>query len=268
MLKLENVLYDDQIPNWRRSRLKSMRYVIIFVVQGSFQFQLDEFETVMTKGDILFVRPGPYRSGTNGPFPPHQKYVAHFQLEADSLPFASPYGEANGYELFKTTRAAYFRQRFHALRQAWVELGAGSNFVCHGLISEIFGSVLQELSRHSIGSHKLQLAKKMETHLLDHFKEDVRLEDLCELVGLSPNYVIRIFKEVFRQTPLQFLHQLRISVARDLLLDTNMAIYEISDYLGYCDPTYFNRVFKNVTGQPPSALRKTKSLESTNRKPE
>jgi AraC-like DNA-binding protein len=262
MLRLENVIYDDNIPNWRRSRIKSMRYVIIFVVQGTFQFQLDDFETELTKGDILYVRPGPYRSGTNGPHPPHQKYVAHFQLDPSSLLLASPHADEKGYELFKTNRAEYYRQRFHVLHQAWIDKSAYHEFVCHGLISEIYGSLLQELERKNVSSYKLKIARQIEKHIQEHYKEDIKLGQLCELVQLSPNYVIHIFKEVFNQTPLGYIHQLRISVAHDLLLQSDMAIHEISSYLGFCDPTYFNRVFRKLTGMPPSLLRKEKRAEA------
>lgn len=256
MLRLENVIFDDHIPNWRRSRIKSMRHVIIFVVQGTFQFELDDFHTELTKGDILFVRPGPYRSGTNGPFPPHQKYVAHFQLDEASRQLSAPHGSGKGYVIYKTNRAEYFRQRFHALHHAWIDKSDYHEFVCHGLISEIFGSMLQELDRKNIASSKLKLARQIEKHIQQHFKEEIRLEQLCELVQLSPNYVIRIFKEVFNQTPLGYIHQLRVSVARDMLLQSDMTIHEISNYLGFCDPTYFNRVFRKITGYPPSQLRK------------
>lgn len=265
MLRLENVIYDDNIPNWRRSRIKSMRHVIIFVVQGTFQFQLDDYDTELTKGDILFVRPGPYRSGTNGPYPPHQKYVAHFQLDEPSKLLSSPHGCEKGYELFKTNRAEYFRQRFHALHQAWMDKSAYHEFVCHGLISEIFGSMLQELDRKNISSYKMKIARRIENYILQHYKEEIKLEQLCELVQLSPNYVIRIFKEVFNQTPLGYMHQVRISVARDMLLQSDMTIQEISNYLGFCDPTYFNRVFRKITGNPPSLLRKErKKAEADN----
>lgn len=256
MLQLANVMYDDNIPNWRRSRIKSQRHVIVFVVQGAFQFQLDDFETELTAGDMLFVRPGPYRSGTNGPYPPHQKYVAHFHLDEHSKLLSAPHACERGYELFKTNRADYFRQRFHALHQAWMDKREYHQFVCHGLLTEIFGSMLQEMGRKNISSYKLNIARQIENYIQQHYKEDIKLEHLCELVQLSPNYVIRIFKEVFNQTPIGYVHQVRVSVARDMLLQSDMTIHEISNYLGFCDPTYFNRVFRKLTGKPPSLMRK------------
>ncbi|GAA3399986.1 helix-turn-helix domain-containing protein [Paenibacillus hodogayensis] len=256
MIRMENFYFDDFIPNWRKPITKTTQYVVIWVVQGKFAFVLDRDEHELSRGDVLIVRPGTVRSGSNGVHPPHQKYIAHFQMEPSTLDKVPLLAASKGYELFKTNKPEYLRQRFSMLFQSWMDKRDHYEFICHGIMTEIFGAMLQELSQQRIPSHKLRVAKQIETYMLEHYREEITIGRLCELVQLSPSYVIGIFKEVYLQTPIEFIHQIRISIASDLLLQSAMNISEVSDYLGFCDPTYFNRVFKKVTGRPPSSLLK------------
>src|SRR5690606_40213174 len=78
------------------------------------------------------------------------------------------------------------------------------------------------------------------------------IEELADLAGVTPNYISVIFKEVVGYTPIQYLHQLRINTAINLLKNTSMTIHEIAEYLGYYDQSYFNRMFKKWMGTNPS----------------
>ena len=114
---------------------------------------------------------------------------------------------------------------------------------------------MQEYTQISIPHHKILIANKIEQYINNHFREDIQVDELARLVSLTPNYVSTIFKEVTGLTIVQYIHQLRMETARDLLQHSDMSIAQISNYLGFCDPSYFNRVFKKITGQPPSRLR-------------
>ena len=49
----------------------------------------------------------------------------------------------------------------------------------------------------------------------------------------------------------------KISKAKELLISTNCKLYEISDKVGYQDPKYFSKVFREVTGMLPAEYRRT-----------
>jgi len=49
----------------------------------------------------------------------------------------------------------------------------------------------------------------------------------------------------------------RIQKSKELLLGTSMKLYEIAERVGYTDPKYFSKVFRDVTGQLPADFRKT-----------
>jgi YesN/AraC family two-component response regulator len=72
---------------------------------------------------------------------------------------------------------------------------------------------------------------------------------------MSEYYFCRFFKKVTFMTFVEYINKLRINIAIKFLLDTNMTIAQISDAVGFNDPSYFNRVFKKLNGNSPLTFR-------------
>ena len=79
---------------------------------------------------------------------------------------------------------------------------------------------------------------------------------MAQEVLFSPYYVSRLFKEELGLTFIEYLTKIRIDAAKRLLLETNMTVSEISDLVGYQDPSYFTKVFKKREGVTPTQFRR------------
>lgn len=259
MIQLDSIYLDDYPPNWNISLRETTTFIIILVSQGQLLYELNDTTETLSQGDLLFIIPGVQRVGRSGSYPPHQKYSVHFQLEPTQAEAAIQAASDQGYILFKPRYYEYLRQRFVHLYQTWMTKDAYYEYACAGMAMELLASVLQQIAQQSIPYHKLEMAKKIEKYLFQHYKEEVKIETLAELIQRTPNYVSAIFKEVTGQTVIEYIHGLRIANARDLLLHSDMNIAEISDFLGFCDPSYFNRIFKKFMGQAPSILLKQRN---------
>ncbi|MFC0559153.1 response regulator transcription factor [Halalkalibacter alkalisediminis] len=88
-----------------------------------------------------------------------------------------------------------------------------------------------------------------------NYNKVVTLDDTADFVGLSPFYFSKLFKDRFQMTFIDYLTQLRMDRAVELLNDQTMSLKEISAEIGYRDPNYFSRVYKKATGESPSAYR-------------
>ncbi|MNE34730.1 Bifunctional transcriptional activator/DNA repair enzyme AdaA [compost metagenome] len=64
-------------------------------------------------------------------------------------------------------------------------------------------------------------------------------------------------RELAGQTALQIIHQRLLLEAKRNLIYTNMSIGQLSDSLGFSDPTYFSRFFRRLDGQTPNAFRQS-----------
>jgi two-component system response regulator YesN len=100
---------------------------------------------------------------------------------------------------------------------------------------------------------------KMEVILeyIEHrFTEDFSLDDLSELVFLSPTYVSHLFHQKTGSSIREFLNQRRIEYACNLLSDSNFSIKEIAEKCGYSNLTHFYRIFKKIMNITPLEFRK------------
>ena len=98
--------------------------------------------------------------------------------------------------------------------------------------------------------------KKAILYIRDHMSESINIEDIAEMLYVSKNYFIRIFKKETGTTPVNFIIQRKIERAQLLLITESQPIKEIALSVGFEDFSYFNRVFKKVTGITPNEYRK------------
>ncbi|HHY24033.1 MAG TPA: helix-turn-helix transcriptional regulator [Clostridiaceae bacterium] len=78
-------------------------------------------------------------------------------------------------------------------------------------------------------------------------------------LGVSPNYLSRIFKDVTGVTFIDYITNLKLNYCRNLILNTNLKIGEISTLLGYSTPQYLISRFKIKFGCTPGIYRKKHS---------
>jgi AraC family transcriptional regulator len=90
------------------------------------------------------------------------------------------------------------------------------------------------------------------------FAEKVRLADLAKVAALSPNHLLRTFKDAFHETPHQFLTRRRVQEAARLLHSTELSVTEICMTVGFESLGSFSKLFKDRTGLAPIAFRNAK----------
>ncbi len=93
----------------------------------------------------------------------------------------------------------------------------------------------------------------------------VSIEEICKAVGYSRGHICSHFKKDTGKTVNAYFQLLKIEEAKRLILETNQDFGAISETLGYSNPQYFNKVFRQLTGHTPGHFRKTifkGSLES------
>jgi AraC-like DNA-binding protein len=92
--------------------------------------------------------------------------------------------------------------------------------------------------------------------LLDQsYDAPITIDDLSREVALSPYYLIRAFRHVYKQTPHQYLVGQRIAKAKDLLRNSDLSITEICGAVGFESLGSFSTLFRNVAGVSPRAYR-------------
>ncbi|MCM3180609.1 AraC family transcriptional regulator [Cytobacillus horneckiae] len=107
-------------------------------------------------------------------------------------------------------------------------------------------------------SHKLELSNSPSIdYIHKHYKEKIKLEDLAKIEHYHPVYYSSWFKRKLGKTPKEYIAELRLREAKQLLSNTSSSITSISEELGFENLSSFSRWFVNVAGQSPQKFRKT-----------
>ena len=105
----------------------------------------------------------------------------------------------------------------------------------------------------SLPPHKqIRLAR---TLLERNYDAPITIEDLSREVAVSQYHLIRSFRDIYNQTPHQYLMGQRIARAKELLRNTDLSITEICVAVGYESLGSFSSLFRKVAGISPSAYR-------------
>ncbi len=92
-------------------------------------------------------------------------------------------------------------------------------------------------------------------YIRENLSQPLVLEELAALVYMSPSYFCTFFRRATGQTPVEYIHKVRVARAIDLLQSTDTSICEIAGACGFNNLAHFNRIFRRVTGQTPGAVR-------------
>ena len=88
-------------------------------------------------------------------------------------------------------------------------------------------------------------------HIHTSYDKELRIPDLARMESLSNSRYISVFKKKTGLAPSEYIINLRMNIACDLLHNTDMSIKEIAYAVGYNDAHFFSKVFKKKTGVAP-----------------
>lgn len=92
--------------------------------------------------------------------------------------------------------------------------------------------------------------------LQEKFAQNISMEEVASQVGFSTHYFCRVFKQEFSVNFVDYLSNLRLSKACELLENPQTSVKEVCFQVGYSEPNYFSRVFKKAYGITPSQYQK------------
>jgi len=93
------------------------------------------------------------------------------------------------------------------------------------------------------------LTKHIEKHLAD---PNLSNTAIAQEMGISEGYLRKLFKTYLHKTPKQYILDMRLRYARQLLTNTTLSVTEVSEQCGFGSVYHFCRAFKERTGQTPT----------------
>lgn len=119
-------------------------------------------------------------------------------------------------------------------------------------LAELFWSWRSRMDKYS------DMLIKVKEFIHCHYQEDsISLQDAADYVKVSPSHLSKVFSQEAGQTFIEYLTQIRIEKAKELLQTTSLRSYEIAYQVGYSDAHYFSNLFKRITGKTTREFRKS-----------
>ncbi len=122
-----------------------------------------------------------------------------------------------------------------------------------GIVYQLMARFLKDAQpKTEINDDRIQ---KVLSYIRKNIYKTIDIDSLAAISCLSKDHFIRLFKKEVNNTPLQYINQKKIEKAQLILITDSMPVKNISYLLAYEDHSYFNRLFKKLTGVTPQQYR-------------
>jgi two-component system, response regulator YesN len=108
-------------------------------------------------------------------------------------------------------------------------------------------------------NYKHHIVTQVKKYINDNLEEKIYLNETASIHNISPSYLSLIFKKDCNMGFSEYVNQMKINKAKELLIKENHKVYEVSDKLGFESAFYFSKVFKKITGYSPKEYIKIMS---------
>ena len=99
------------------------------------------------------------------------------------------------------------------------------------------------------------MISRAQNYIKENIYKDISQEEVANYLYICPSYLSRIFKKQTGETFLQYVTNVKMERAIELLRDPQYKSYQVGEMLGYKTPKYFARLFRAYTGLNPGEFR-------------
>ncbi|UWM86733.1 AraC family transcriptional regulator [Streptococcus parauberis] len=240
-------------PNYSYGPKRREYHFIHFVFEGQGKLEINQQKYTVQKNQFFIVPAGTvstYTADKNNPW----KYAWIGFLGIQAQRYLNQLRIGNEF-VFDCKDAYMYKNKIgHILEQADNQLS--SFLIINGLMYDIIGNLIAEIPTSEQVIQQESISKRAMHYMNLHYHDAIQISDVAKFVNLHPNYLANIFQDEVGISPKQYLTQLKLSKAKELLRDTDEPINIISSSVGFTDALTFSKFFKKITGQSPSTYRK------------
>jgi AraC-like DNA-binding protein len=230
-------------------------YELIFVKQGTVSLWEENHNFKLGTGETLLLHPGRWHGGKENYAPDTMFYWAHF--EAIGHQYASDTSDST----ISVPQVARIHrpEKLEELYRYFLD-EQESGFLDPNSAGLLIMLMLIEVSRQqsaqSDESLASALAVRANTYIRLHFDTPITAGTVARALGYNPDYLGRIYKQMYGYTITEAINRCRIQVACNFLLQSDMSIDSVATSCGFQEPDYFRRLFRRQMQTTPTAYRR------------
>ncbi len=280
MLKIDAKTFNPEIlyiyDPWNCAPNEGNRHAHSFIelsviLEGEAEYIVEGRTVTARKGTVFLFNPCTYHQERQlAETYSHEMHIGFRNFSLD--------GYDRNYFPFKTSlidlsnnKANFFKICDEILAEKADE-AAGYDLMMKSLVMNLLVLILRSAQSNPLETHglKISIAEKEKKTLVNniiyylekHHTEEVSLETLSETMYISPTYISRVFKEETGNSPINYLINIRLNRAKEMLETNQVTVKEAAETVGYQDAYYFSKLFKKHYGKSPSEFAKKISRSS------
>lgn len=236
---------------------------IFYVVGGSGKFNIEGKLLPVTMDDMVIVNANVEHTEVSY----NKRPLEYIVLGVEGLEYSA--GEDSDERWFMTNLQNAREPLLHALREMLREIefkAVGYELICQDLLEVLILRLMRHAglqflptkTEHRKPGRKPSKECATVRHYIDnHFKENINLDMLSELVHVNKYYMVHSFTKEYGISPINYLITRRIEESKYLLSDTDHSLSQISHMLGFSSPSYFSQSFRRLEGMSPMEYRRS-----------
>ena len=123
------------------------------------------------------------------------------------------------------------------------------------IIGRVYAKEMKESEIGNVYSKYKNAISEAMKYINENYNNEITVKEVSKAINYSQSHFSYLFKCITASTFTEYLHNIRITKAIELLKNTNMRITDISYEVGFNNIQHFNRIFKQFTGVSPRGYR-------------
>jgi len=256
---------DERHPRYHMPMHWHRETEILRIRSGSLRLYIDDREIVARAGDILVIGEGVIHGGDPEAcvyeclvFDPKPILMYVEACKRAVAPVLNRNIFING-DVFRED--AGFNAALSRIYRCGEEGISGIELRTMGALFDFFGMLTERMDSGRIdvfytrSGQKAEQLKPALEYIETHYGQNITLDELARLTGLSAKYFCRYFKAIVHRSPIDYLNYYRIECASYFLISSDMTVAEIAQHCGYNDSSFFIKQFKKYKGATPKQYR-------------
>lgn len=238
------------------------------VTSGQIHYNIEGTEQLLQKGDVMIFNPGVHHQAlVNSSTVSTELHIGIGNLNIDHMHpnFIKPLGQSPVLTI-KKYEQEFFACCTEILKEQRLR-HLGHSFMLKALVMKLIILLYREMDEwssppsvdasHFASRDKKAIVQSLIDYMSSHYMEAISLENISKNMYLSPIYISKIFKEETGSSPINYLIQIRLAKAKEILETNKMPVNLVAKAVGYSDAYYFSKLFKKYYGIAPSKYVKS-----------
>ncbi len=249
------VLHEMYPKNWSHpADTYCGRNLLIFVLNGSAECTINGIPYAYQKGDVVWLRTGDVYASHSAALP--WEYISiYFSLyeEFDSSEFTDEWNP-----IFHPKDFNAMKILFQKVQKIYIKKNFGYLLHLNAELMTIFSLLVNEKRKEMEQKRTPPLLKPaLDFIYTNYLKQNICVSELSRLCLISPRHFSRLFRNTYHTSPIDFVNDLKLQRAKNLLESTSLSVTEIASEAGFSEIFYFSKLFKKMEGLTPSEYRKS-----------